>query len=53
MIIHLKDIHIVIEYDEACLMHLTPGVVHNYPKAVGVKDFCPTRTKGPQIPIRK
>ena len=26
-------------------MHLTPGVVHNFPKAVGVYDFCP------QIPI--
>ena len=26
----------VIDYDEACLMHLTPGVVHNLPKAVGV-----------------
>ena len=23
-------------YDEACFMHLTPGVVHNFPKAVGV-----------------
>ena len=21
---------------EACFMHLTPGVVHNFPKAVGV-----------------
>ena len=26
----------VVEYDEACFMHLTPGVVHNFPKAVGV-----------------
>ena len=24
------------DYDEACFMHLTPGVVHNFPKAVGV-----------------
>ena len=23
-------------YDEACFMHLTPGVVHNFPKSVGV-----------------
>ena len=23
-------------YDEACFMHLTPGAVHNFPKAVGV-----------------
>ena len=23
-------------YDEACFMHLTPGVVHNFPKAGGV-----------------
>ena len=26
----------VMEYDEACFMHLTPGVVHNFPKADGV-----------------
>ena len=25
----------VMDYDEACFMHLTPGVVHNFPKAVG------------------
>ena len=25
----------VMDYDEACIMHLTPGVVHNFPKAVG------------------
>ena len=24
------------DYDEACKMHLTPGVVHNFPKAVDV-----------------
>ena len=24
------------DYNEACFMHLTPGVVHNFPKAVGV-----------------
>ena len=24
------------DYDEACIMHLTPGVVHNFPKAVNV-----------------
>ena len=24
------------DYDEACFMHLTPGVVHNFPKDVGV-----------------
>ena len=23
-------------YDESCKMHLTSGVVHNFPKAVGV-----------------
>ena len=37
--------------DEACFMHLTPGVVHNFPKAVDVKDFCPLCTKRSQIPI--
>ena len=26
----------VMGYDEACKMHLTPGVVHNFPKTVGV-----------------
>ena len=26
----------VMDYDEACFMHLTPGVVHKLPKAVGV-----------------
>ena len=26
----------VMDYDQACFMHLTPGVVHNFPKAVGV-----------------
>ena len=26
----------VVDYDEACLMHLTPGAVHNFPRAVGV-----------------
>ena len=41
------------DYDEACFMHLTPGVVHNFPKAVGVWDFCPLCTKRSQIPIRK
>ena len=26
----------VMDYDEACVIHLIPGVVHNFPKAVGV-----------------
>ena len=26
----------VMDYDEACCMHLTPGVVNNFPKAMGV-----------------
>ena len=26
----------VMDYDEECIMHLTPGVVYNFPKAVGV-----------------
>ena len=34
-------------------MHLTPGVVHNFPKAVGVQDLCPLCTKRSQIAIRK
>ena len=26
----------VMDYDESCFMHLTPGVVHNFQKAVGL-----------------
>ena len=26
----------LMDYDEACFVHFTPGVVHNFPKAVGV-----------------
>ena len=40
------------DYDEACKMHLTPGVVHKFPKAVGVEDSCLLCTTS-QIPIRK
>ena len=25
-----------LDHDAACFMHLSPGVVHNFPKAVGV-----------------
>ena len=32
----LADVPGVMDYDEACFMHLTPGVVHNFPKVVGV-----------------
>ena len=41
------------DYDEACFVHLTPGVVSNFHKAVGVTDCCPLCTKRSQIPIRK
>ena len=41
----------VMDYDEAYFMHLTPGVVHSFLKAVGVYDFCPLCTKRSQIPI--
>ena len=43
----------VMDYDEACFMHLTPGVVHYFPEAVDVKDLCALCTKISQIPIRK
>ena len=43
----------LMDYDEACFMHLTPGVVHNFPKAVGVQGFCPLCTKRSQINILK
>ena len=39
------------DYDEACIMHLTPGVVHNFPKTVGISECCPLCTKRSQIPI--
>ena len=26
----------VMDYDEACFVHLSPGVFHDFPKAVGV-----------------
>ena len=35
----------VMDYDEACFMHLTPGLVHNFPKAMVVYDFCLLCTK--------
>ena len=34
-------------------MHLTPGLVHNFPQTVGVYDFCPLCTKRSQIPFSK
>ena len=34
-------------------MHLNPGVVHNFPKAVGVLDVCALCTKRSQIPVLK
>ena len=43
----------VMDYDEACFMHLNPGVVCNFPKAVGVYDFCPLCAKRSQIPVQK
>ena len=42
----------VMDYDEACFMHLTLGVVHNFPKAVGNTGFL-SPTNRSQIPIRK
>ena len=43
----------VVGYDEACFMHLTPGVVHNFPKAVDVEDLGSLCKKNHQIPIQK
>ena len=34
-------------------MHLTPGVVHNFPNAVGVKDSFPYVLKGPRFLFEK
>ena len=43
----------VMDYNEVYIMHLTPGVVHNSIKAMGVYDFCLLCTKISQIPICK
>ena len=43
----------VMDYDEACFMHPTPGVVHNFPKVVSVWDLCPLCRKRSQIPNGK
>ena len=37
----------VMDYDEACFMHHTPGVVHNFPKAVGIGFLFPMHKKIP------
>ena len=38
------------DYDEACIMHLTPRGVNNFSKAVSAYDFCPLYTQISQIP---
>ena len=43
----------VMDYDEACFMLFIPGAVLNFPKTLGVENFCPLCTKQSQIPIRK
>ena len=40
----------VMDYDEACFMHRTPGVVHNFIKAVGIQFLSPMHKK---FPIQK
>ena len=40
------------DYDEACFMHLTPGVIHNFPKAVGVW-ISPHAQKDPRFLFEK
>ena len=52
MYFEVSPYNMVMDYDEACFMHLTPGVVHNFSKTVGVYHFCPPCTTI-QIPIRK
>ena len=37
----------VMDYDEACFMYLTPGVVHNFPKAGGIGFLSPMHKKIP------
>ena len=44
------------DYDEACFIHLTPGVVHNFPKAVAVdvyRIFLPYAQKDPRFLFEK
>ena len=45
---------LALAYNEACCMHLTPGVVHNSSNVVGVQDGCPLQcTTRSQIAILK
>ena len=42
------------DYDEACIMHLTPGLVHNILKAVGVyRISVPYAQKDPRFLFEK
>ena len=40
-------------YKRTFIKYIWTGVVHNFPKAVGVYDFCRLCTKRSPIPIRK
>ena len=41
------------DYDEACFMHLAPGVVHDYPKAVGVIFVPYAQKKIPESSLKR
>ena len=42
------------DYDyNVCCMHLTSGVVHNFPEAVGVEGFCPYAQTDPRFLFEK
>ena len=44
-----------ISYDEACFMHLTPGVVHNFPKSVSecIGFLSPIHKKIPDFYLKR
>ena len=49
----INEIPKVMDYDEACFMHLIPGVVHNFPKARVYLISVPYAQKDPRFLIEK
>ena len=43
----------VMDNVEAFLMHLSPGVVNNFPRAMGAYNLCPYAQKNPRVLFKK
>ena len=43
----------VMDYDEACFMHLTPGVVQKLPKGCGIGYLSPMHKKIPESYLKR